>query len=111
MQLGDIGLEQWLVAYVAAILSLLIATAMGKSGLSRKMEHVVARYLPTRSHRLIIRYAALLLTGLFATAYTIFFTKPSSSQSIFATALTSAFAIELFPGTSQESKPGARNQT
>lgn len=111
MELGKVELGNWLIAYFAATLSLLIATANGKSGLSKRMEPVVARYLPSRSPRLMIRYAALLLTGLFAAAYTILGVKASGYQSIFASALSSTLAIELFPGGEQERKSVEREET
>lgn len=104
-------LGNWAIAYLAAIMSLLIATANGKSGLSRRMELVVARYLPQKSHRLLIRYTALLLIGLFAAAYTILGIKASGYQSIFASAISSTFAIELLPGTPPENKPEARKES
>jgi hypothetical protein len=104
-------LRSWLLAYSAATLSLLIATANGKSGLSQRMEPVMARYLPKRSPEIIIRYAALLITGLFAAAYTIFGVKAPDARGIFASALTSTLAIELFPGITRERKSATKEQT
>jgi hypothetical protein len=96
-----------MLAFCAAILSLLIATANGKSGLSERMEMVIARYLPESSPDIAIRYGALLITGAFAAAYTIWGVKASDLQAVFASALSSTIAIELFPG-SMRNRP-ARN--
>lgn len=92
------SLAKWVLAFFAAVLSLLVATANGKSGLSARMEGVIARYLPEKSPALMIRYIALLITGLFAAAYTILGVHASDLQSVFASALSSTIAIELFPG-------------
>jgi hypothetical protein len=105
----DVPIKEWVLAFSAAILSLLIATANGRSGLSVKMERVIVRYLPPSSPEIMVRYVALLITGLFAAAYTILGVRPSNYQAIFASALSSTIAIELFPAGGRGEGVGLRH--
>lgn len=96
----NLAIGKWMLAFSAAVIALLVATANDKSGLSKRLEPVIAHYLPDNTQVIVIRYIALLVTGLFAAAYTLFVVHASENQAVFASALTSTMAVELFPGTS-----------
>jgi len=86
-----------LIVFLGAIFSLLFSAANGNAGLSIRMEKQVARYLPKGISRLYIRYMALFVIGLFASAYTFFVIKPVNEQAAFAGSLAATIALESFP--------------
>jgi hypothetical protein len=105
-----VEVKNWLLAYIVATFSLLIATANEKSSLSQRMEAVISRYLPSSSPELIVRYAALLFTALSATAYTILLAGAHDPKTIVAGAFASTLALETFPGTTVNIVRAKRNR-
>lgn len=93
----NVHLPELLIVFLGAIFSLLFSAANGNAGLSVRMEKQIARYLPDRISKLYIRYTALLMIGLFASAYTIFIINPQGHQAAFAGAIAATIALESFP--------------